>query len=56
MLPTLNIGLAILSFTITNRKAENFQVIAGGAKEEVEIPKRIDLTEIRSICRDDLVV
>jgi hypothetical protein len=51
-----NICLAVLSFTVTDGKIQNFKVISSGAKKKIKIPKKIDLAEIRAVGRNGLVV
>jgi hypothetical protein len=37
--PALKIGLAVLSFSVTDGKVQDLEVISGGAKKKIEIPK-----------------
>jgi len=56
MLPSLNIGDAIRSLSVSDREVHDAQVKLRCTEEEVEIAERIEVSEIRPIRHDPVVV
>ncbi len=54
--PALDIGFAVGAFPIPDGNVGDFEVLLGGAEEQVEIPKRVEVAEIGAVGRDVFVV
>ena len=55
MFPPLNIGRAILSFSVSDGDIHNLHALSRRSQEEIEIAKRIYFTEVTSVLRNDIV-
>src|SRR5882762_10543752 len=54
--PSLNIGCTISALAITHRQIGDFQVIFGGAEQQIEIAEGIEVAEIGTVGRDHFIM
>src|SRR5450759_4403827 len=54
--PALNVRFSIPAGTIANRHLHDLMTLAGGAEQQIEIPKGIEVAEITSASGDFSVV
>src|SRR5438105_12940111 len=56
MAPALDISLTVGSLVIAHRHVDNLEVELGGAENQVEVAKRIEVAEVGAVGGDGLVV
>src|SRR4051812_25811876 len=53
--PALDIGGSVGTLSIANRQLHDLESQLRGAEQEIEVAKRIEVAEVRAVCRDRLV-
>ena len=54
--PTTYVCLTVCSITVTNRNVDNFKTHAICAKEEIEVPERIEIPEKRPVSYNAIII
>lgn len=56
MFPALDVGLSVHSLPVTDRQVDDLQIEFGRPENEIEIPERVEISEISPVFFDLQVI
>ena len=56
MPPALDIGSAVYPLTVTDRQVDAFEILPGGAKQQVKIAEGVKIAEIPAVSGDAVIL